>query len=111
MFGPQGDGRSRAGVWTSERWTDLRSCWVYGVGEGWEFGLGWWSVRRGNGSSYLLKKILASFALFLRKSPPAEQKKIPNHIPTPSLDVLTKDRTSWLLRGKICLFVEFSSAQ
>ena len=28
VFGPQGDGRSRAGVWTSERWTDLRSCWV-----------------------------------------------------------------------------------
>ena len=85
---------------------------MYGVGEGGEFGLGWWSVRGGDGSSYLLKKkMLASFALFIRKSPSAEEKKIPNHIPTPGLDVLTKDRTSWLLRGKICLFVEFSSAQ
>ena len=84
---------------------------MYGVGEGGEFGLGWWSVRRGDGSSYLLKKMLASFALFLRKSPSAEQKKIPNHIPTPGLDVLTKDRTFWLQRAKICLFVEFSSAQ
>ena len=81
---------------------DLRSRWVYGVGEGGESGLGWWSVRGGNGPSYLLKKMLASFALFLRKSnQSAVQKKIPNHISTPGLDVLTKDRTSWLLRGKL----------
>ena len=75
---------------------------MYGVGEGGESGLGWWSVRGGNGPSYLLKKMLASFALFLRKSnQSAVQKKIPNHISTPGLDVLTKDRTSWLLHRKL----------
>ena len=39
------------------------------------------------------------------------QKKIPDHISTPGLDVLTKDRTSLASAWKnLSFFVEFSSA-
>ena len=72
---------------------DLRSRWVWGVGEGGGLWAGWWNVKGGDevSSSSAVDVVLSLLCFFVSLTSLKVQKKIPDHIST----------SSWLLRGKL----------